>query len=51
MELCEMTAHELAAKLRNKEITVPEIISSVYKRIEQIYYCLYSFPMNHPIDL
>jgi len=35
MELCELTAHELAAKLRNKEITVPEIINSVYKRIEE----------------
>ena len=35
MELCELTAHELAKKLRNKEITVPEIVNSVYKKIEE----------------
>ena len=35
MELCELTAHELARKLRTKEITVPEIVNSVYKKIEE----------------
>ncbi|MBQ7668576.1 MAG: Asp-tRNA(Asn)/Glu-tRNA(Gln) amidotransferase subunit GatA [Clostridia bacterium] len=34
MELCELTAHELGKMLRNKEITVPQIVESVYKSIE-----------------
>jgi len=35
MELYELTAHELANKLRAKEITVPEKVNSVFKRIEE----------------
>lgn len=35
MELYECSAHELAQKYRNKEITVPEVVNSIYKRIEE----------------
>lgn len=35
MELCEFTAHELSKKLREKEISVPDIVKSVYKRIDE----------------
>ena len=35
MELYEYSAYEIAKMYRNKEITVPEVISSIYKRIEE----------------
>jgi len=34
MELYRLTAHELLDKLKNKEISSPELISSVYERIK-----------------
>ena len=35
MELYEYTAHELAKMYRNKETTVPKVVESVFKRIEE----------------
>ena len=35
MELYEYTAHELAKMYRNKEVTVPEVVEAIYKRIEE----------------
>jgi len=35
MELYEYSAHELAKMYRNKEITVPQVIESIYKRIDE----------------
>ena len=36
MELFELTAHELSAKLKNKEVTSVEITKSVIDRIEKV---------------
>ena len=35
MELYEYTVHELAKMYRNKETTVPKVVESVFKRIEE----------------
>jgi aspartyl-tRNA(Asn)/glutamyl-tRNA(Gln) amidotransferase subunit A len=35
MELCEFTAHELSKKLREKEVSVSDIVKSVYKKIDE----------------
>lgn len=35
MELYECSAHELADMYRNRKTTVPEVINSIYKRIEE----------------
>ena len=36
MNLYELTAHELKNKLKNKEVTVPEIVQSYLDRIEEV---------------
>lgn len=36
MELYEYTAHKLAEMYRNKETTVPEVVESVFRRIEEV---------------
>ena len=36
MKLYEKTAHELATMLRSKEVTVPEIVASIYENIDNV---------------
>ena len=36
MKLYEMTAHELAKMIRTKEVTVPQIVASVYENIDNV---------------
>jgi aspartyl-tRNA(Asn)/glutamyl-tRNA(Gln) amidotransferase subunit A len=35
-DLCDLTAHELVARLKNKEISAVEILASVFRRIDAV---------------